>query len=123
MTDLRRDDVQDEAGKTYAVYLADTVVVKPEGASPEVATPKPPSDWKEVAYYFKVRQSMSCRLCVSSHSCVMLCMWCGLVQDGEEESEVSGEGDKPDDASEGVMGIRKSARTEQVDFKAREEER
>jgi hypothetical protein len=49
-----RDDAPDEAGKKYAIYLADTVAVKPGGAAPDLATATATKDWKDVAYYFKV---------------------------------------------------------------------
>lgn len=44
------------------------------------------------------------------------------TQDGEEEGS-DGEEDAADGEEEQVAGVRKSARTEQIDFKAREEER
>jgi len=44
------------------------------------------------------------------------------MQDGDEETSEEGE-DEDLEAPAEVVGFRKSARTEQVDFKAREEER
>lgn len=53
MSGLQRDDAESEAGKSYAMLLADTVVVK-AGGPPDVATVMAPKDWKEVAYFLKV---------------------------------------------------------------------
>jgi nucleosome binding factor SPN SPT16 subunit len=92
---LERADASDEEGKTYALFLADTVVVTAGGSPPDVATMTCPKDWKDVAYF---------------------------VKDEEEEGSEGEEAEDGED-NEGAVGIRKSARTEQVDFKAREEER
>lgn len=54
MTGLERGDADSDAGKRYAVLVADTVVVKPGGAPPDVATALAPRDWKDVAYFLKV---------------------------------------------------------------------
>lgn len=51
---LTRDDAESEQGKSYAILIADTVVVKVGGAPPDVATALAPGDWKDVAYYLKV---------------------------------------------------------------------
>lgn len=51
---LRREDAETEAAKTYALQLADTVLVKEGGASPELLTAACPKAWSEVAYYLKV---------------------------------------------------------------------
>jgi len=51
---LQRDDADSEAGKTYAMLIADTVVVKAGGGPPDLATALAPKDWKDVAYYLKV---------------------------------------------------------------------
>lgn len=58
-SNLERSDATKDEDKKYAIFLADTVVVKPEGAVPDVATAATPKDWKEVAYFLKVR-SFSC---------------------------------------------------------------
>ncbi|EFN58683.1 hypothetical protein CHLNCDRAFT_140286 [Chlorella variabilis] len=92
---LMREDAESDAGKSYAMLVADTVVCKPGGAPPDVATTLAPKDWKEVAYYLK--------------------------DGGEDEAEVVEVED--DVAALAEVGMRKSARTEHVDFKAREEER
>ena len=75
--------------------MADTVVVTAGGSPPDIATMTTPKDWKDVAYF---------------------------VKDEDEEGSEGGEEEEAEDA-EAAVGIRKSARTEQVDFKAREEER
>ena len=54
MSGLQRGDAENEAGKSYAMLVADTVVVKADGP-PDVATALAPKDWKEVAYFLKVR--------------------------------------------------------------------
>ena len=59
MSGLTRKDADNDGGKSYAMLLADTVVCKPGGAPPDVATALAPKDWKEVAYYLKVRWSGS----------------------------------------------------------------
>ena len=43
-------------GKTqsYALLVADTVVVKPGGAAPEILTNACTKGWSDVAYFFKV---------------------------------------------------------------------
>lgn len=51
---LTREDAEDAGGKSYAMLIADTVVAKPGGGPPDVATAAVPKDWKEVAYYLKV---------------------------------------------------------------------
>lgn len=55
MSGLQREDADSEAGKAYAMLIADTVVVKPGGGPPDLATALAPKDWKDVAYYLKVR--------------------------------------------------------------------
>lgn len=57
MSGLTRQDAADAAGRTYALLLADTVVVKPGGAPADVATALAPKDWKDVAYFVKVGRS------------------------------------------------------------------
>lgn len=91
---MERSDPSDEEAKNYALFLADTVVVTAGGSAPDVATLTTPKDWKDVAYF---------------------------VKDEEEEGSEGEEGEDEDVGAQ--VGIRKSARTEQVDFKAREEER
>lgn len=79
---------------SYAILLSDTVVVAPGGTPPDVATATAQKSWKDVAYYLNAEKEES------------------------EEAEQSEEGHE-----EEAVAVRKSARTEQVDFKAREEER
>lgn len=90
---LTRQDAADAAGRSYALLLADTAVVKPGGAPPDVATALAPKDWKDVAYFVK--------------------------EGGEDEVEEA----EPEAVPLPEAGMRKSARTENVDFKQREEER
>jgi hypothetical protein len=54
---LTRYDVDDDAGRSYAMLVADTVACRPGGAPPDLATALAPKDWKEVAYYLKVRKA------------------------------------------------------------------
>ena len=77
----------------YAILLSDTVVVTPGGTPPDVATATAQKSWKDVAYYLNA------------------------------EKEESGEAEESEEGDEEAVAVRKSARTEQVDFKAREEER
>lgn len=49
-----RQDAENEAGRSYAMLVADTVVAKGGGAPPDVATALAPRDWKDVAYFLKV---------------------------------------------------------------------
>lgn len=51
---LSRKDAETEAAKTYALQLADTVLVREGGAPPELLTAACPKAWSEVAYYLKV---------------------------------------------------------------------
>ena len=126
ITGLAREDTNDEASKTYAIYLADTVIVTPGGAAAEVATGGTAKEWKEVAYYLKVSCEFDMRI-LSARFVLLQLLTTRLsypaTQDGEEEGS-DGEEDAGDaDDVEQVAGVRKSARTEQIDFKAREEER
>lgn len=43
--------------RSYALLVADTVVVKPGGATPEVLTAACNKAWSDVAYFFKVSLS------------------------------------------------------------------
>ena len=147
MSGLQREDADSEAGKSYAMLVADTVVVKPGGAPPDVATALAPRDWKDVAYYLKVQQlgcgswggSLQSCTCIprviSSWSAApgprqqaaRCCKPCACspprpaAQDGGEEEEEGEEEAAVVEVPE--AGMRKSARTEHVDFKQREEER
>ncbi|KAL6771432.1 hypothetical protein ACKKBG_A26355 [Auxenochlorella protothecoides x Auxenochlorella symbiontica] len=97
-------DGEEGAEQTYAILLADTVVVRGGGQSPEVATIAASKDWEEVAYF---------------------------LNDDEEEEEAEGEGGsggkgggrtlQPLDPQD--LAGRRSQRTEQVDFRLRDEER
>ena len=53
VSDLTRDDPDDEGGRRYAMLVADTVITKAGGTAPDYATAAAPKDWKEVAYYLK----------------------------------------------------------------------
>ena len=57
------------AGKTqtYALLVADTVVVKAGGAAPEVLTAACTKGWSDVAYFFKVTVYASCPSCFCVH--------------------------------------------------------
>lgn len=126
-----REDAEDEAGKSYAILISDTLIVKPEGAAPEVATAATPKDWKEVAYYLKVRftyyfkfkrvyskhtglQIRHSNRIDQHHACLL------LAYQGEDEA---GDADDDDAVRMQAAGMRKSSRTEQVDFRMKDDER
>ncbi|KAI3435579.1 hypothetical protein D9Q98_001644 [Chlorella vulgaris] len=98
---LTREDADSEAGKRYAMLVADTVVCRGGGEAPDVATALAPREWKEVAYYLKD----------------------GAEEDGEGGEEEGGGAGGAADAPTFEVGSRKSARTEHIDFKARDDER
>lgn len=50
---LRREDADTEEAKTYAMLMADTVLVKPDGAAAELLTSAALRSWKDNAYFFK----------------------------------------------------------------------
>jgi len=52
---LTRPDAANDSGKSYALQVADTVVVQPGGAAPEVVTALVPKGWTDAAYFFNVR--------------------------------------------------------------------
>ena len=52
---LQRPDAAKDASKTYALQVADTVVVQPGGAPPDVVTALAPKGWTDAAYFFNVR--------------------------------------------------------------------
>jgi len=52
LENLEAPDATDKRGKVYAMFLADTVVVKEEGA-PEVFTERAPKAWADVSYSLK----------------------------------------------------------------------
>lgn len=54
---LSRPDAAKGAAKTYALQVADTVVVQPGGAAPEVVTALVPKGWTDAAYFFNVRSN------------------------------------------------------------------
>ncbi len=56
---LTRPDAAKAAGKTYALQVADTVVVLPGGAAPEVVTALVPKGWTDAAYFFNVRAHLA----------------------------------------------------------------
>ncbi|KAK2076511.1 hypothetical protein QBZ16_001037 [Prototheca wickerhamii] len=103
-------EVEREGKKTaYAMLVADTVVVRPGGVAPELTTLAATKDWEEVAYFFN--------------------------DDDEEEEEDEEEEDAKEDTKKSGrdqplrqidpqdLAGRRSHRTEQVDFKLRDEER
>ncbi|KAK9824573.1 hypothetical protein WJX72_011424 [[Myrmecia] bisecta] len=51
--DLRRTDADEGMASTYALVVADTVLVPAGGGAPEVLTAVCPKAWTDVAYYFK----------------------------------------------------------------------
>ena len=55
MAGLTRPDAAKGAAKTYALQVADTVVVQPGGTPPEVVTALVPKGWTDAAYFFNVR--------------------------------------------------------------------
>ena len=57
---LQRPDAAKAAAKMYALQVADTVVVQPGGAPPEVVTALAPKGWTDAAYFFNVR-TYSCQ--------------------------------------------------------------
>jgi nucleosome binding factor SPN SPT16 subunit len=100
---LERKDAGDGQAKTYALLLSDTVVVKPTGTPAEVVT-LTTKDWKEIAYFLDAEDD----------------------EEDEDEDEDEAEDEEAADGGAAAaqrVAVRKSARTEQVDFKAREEER
>ena len=54
MAGLRREDADTEAAKTYALQMADTVLVPENGNPAELLTGVAPRTWKDNAYFFKV---------------------------------------------------------------------
>ena len=49
-----RPDAPTEAGKVYAIQIADTVVISPGGTAAEVATSQAPKGWGDVAWLLSV---------------------------------------------------------------------
>lgn len=63
--DLKRSDPNEGQAEIYALQIADTVIVQPGGAAPEVVTSTATKSWADVAYYFKVSSLFDClRMCV-----------------------------------------------------------
>lgn len=52
---LTRPDAATEAAKTYALAMADTVLVPEDGAGGELLTSVAPRTWTDNAYFFNVR--------------------------------------------------------------------
>ena len=52
--DLKRSDPNEGQSEIYALQIADTVIVQPNGAAPEVVSSLASKGWADVAYYFKV---------------------------------------------------------------------
>jgi nucleosome binding factor SPN SPT16 subunit len=107
LTGLERDDAPDAAGRRYAMYLADTVVVRAGGLAPEVTTVATVKDWKDVAWYVTGEEEAEA----------------GSGEEGGGTDEEGEESEVAAAARTATGPVRKSARTEQVDFVAREEER
>ena len=97
LQDVPGPDGDEKLGdKKYAILISDTVLVKDESTS-EALTGQVKKDWNDIAYL-----------------------------EGIEGDEVEGDDDSVDGMDEertAGTGVRKSARTEHVDFKEREEER
>ena len=55
VTGLTRADAATEAAKTYAIALADTVLVPDGGAGAELLTANAARTWTDNAYFFNVR--------------------------------------------------------------------
>ena len=55
VTGLEREPSGEGRATQYALLVADTVVVAPGGAPPEVATALASKGWTDAAYYFKAR--------------------------------------------------------------------
>ena len=55
VTGLTRADAATEAAKTYAIALADTVLVTEGGSGAELLTANAARTWKDNAYFFNVR--------------------------------------------------------------------
>jgi nucleosome binding factor SPN SPT16 subunit len=53
LSDLENPDAEDAKGKTYALCVADTVVVKPGEGANEVLTTAMSKSFKNIAYFFK----------------------------------------------------------------------
>lgn len=60
VADLQRGDTEDARAKTYALLLADTVVVQPGGGGPEVVTAGAPKSWKAASYILADEQVLDC---------------------------------------------------------------
>ena len=58
--DLKRSDPNEGQAEIYALQIADTVIVQPSGATPEVVTSTATKSWADVAYYFKVSSLLDC---------------------------------------------------------------
>lgn len=69
VADLQRSDTDDARAKTYALLLADTVVVQPGGAAPEVVTQGAPKSWKAASYILADEQVCMHRM-LSVATCV-----------------------------------------------------
>ena len=54
MADLTREDAPTAAAKTYALQIADTVVIGPGKVAAEVATGEAPKGWGDVAWMLNV---------------------------------------------------------------------
>ncbi len=54
MQDLKRSDPNEGQAEIYALQIADTVLVQPDGAAPELLTSAAAKGWTDIAYYFKV---------------------------------------------------------------------
>ena len=55
VTGLTRSDAATEAAKSYALAMADTVLVPEGGSATELLTAGAPRGWTDNAYFFNVR--------------------------------------------------------------------
>ena len=82
--DLKRSDPNEGQAEIYALQIADTVIVQPNGAAPEVVTSLASKGWADVAYYFKVGiqpvSHISCTVwigCRKSYKAFVPCQYAG----------------------------------------------
>ena len=68
VADLHRSDADKGMASTYALLVADTVLVPLEGTTNEVLTSACPKSWTDVAYFFKVCHTTP--LGAHNHACL-----------------------------------------------------
>ena len=96
------------------------------GTLPEIATSISSKDWKEVAYYLKASNASaqgSAGAAARGMPCLrqLLNSGCPVHLLQSEDAEQDAEEQRPRQDQE--LGMRKSSRTEHVDFKMKEDER